>query len=111
LIQDDVYTKAKTNEHQICQEFVEHYLHDIICQLNACNAELMKLPQSCPSTFIPLESLDSSLKEFIYLQRKYLSKRTNDQLTKFKDLLHEKELLENLSKHNLTAKQVYKQSK
>jgi len=99
---------TKTNEHQLCQEFVEHYLHDIIRQLNECHVELITQSQSCPSTFLPLDILDNSLKEFVYVQRKYLSKIINDHLTRFKDFIHEKELLDNLSTYILTGDQVYK---
>ena len=99
---------TKTNEHQLYQEFVEHYLHDIIRQLNECHVELITQSQSCLSTFLPLETLDNSLKEFVYLQRKYLSKIINDHLTRFKDVIHEKELLDKLSKYIRSVDQVYK---
>ena len=99
---------TKTNEHQLCEEFVKHYLHDIIRQLNECHVELITQSRSYPSTFLPLETFDNSLKEFVYLQRKYLSKIINDQLARFKDVIHDKELLDKLSTYTLTVDQVYR---
>jgi len=98
---------AKTNEYQVCQELVMNYLYEVNHQCHACNIELTIQSQSCPSILLPLQTLDNDLKGFVYLQRKYLSQRKNDQLIKFKHLIHEKELFQNLSIYNLIADQVY----
>lgn len=105
-----MYVIAKTNEHRSCQDFVSHYLHEIIRQLDLCNDELSTQSQSCPSVFLPLDILDRRLKDFVILQRNYLLKRNSEQLARFKDLIHEKNLFQNITKHQLDADQVWNQS-
>ena len=98
--------KAKTNEHQLCQQFVEKRLREIQLQFDQCTYELIQHSETCPSTLLPLVTLDSRLKEFIQLQQQYLSNKFKNKLLRFKDHIHEKELLERFSIYHLSNDQV-----
>lgn len=60
---------------------------------------------------LPLDILDHRLKDFVNLQRKHLLKGNNDQLARFKELIHEKDLFQNLLTHQLTVDHVWNQSR
>jgi hypothetical protein len=100
---------AKTDEHELCQQFVTTHLSTITLQSEQCTNELNIQFQSCPTTLLPLRTtLDQNLKEFVQIQQKHLSNKMNFQLTRYKDMIHEKELFQTLSTFNRTNDQVKK---
>jgi hypothetical protein len=101
---------AKTNDYQLCQEFVVNYVHELNRQFHECILASIKQSQSCPSTLLPLETLDERLTEFVCLQRNYLFAKKKDQLKRFQDLIRERELFQSLMNHDVIVSQVYKQS-
>jgi len=101
-----VYKMAKTNEHKLCQEFVTDHLSQIQFQFDQCTTELKTKSELCPLTLLPLDKIDHNLIEFIQLQEKHLSTKMNSQLNRYKDQIHEIELLKKLSVDSLTIDQV-----
>jgi len=84
---------AKTNKSELCQKYLVNYLEKIKKQLNQCETELTNQSQSYPTiTTLSLNQLDPCLQEYVDCQRKYLYIRNKDQLIKFKDHIHQKDL-------------------
>ena len=102
---------AKTTEHHSCQNFVDHYLREIVRQLDLCHNELLSQSQSCPSIFLPLDILDHRLHDFVSLQRKYLLQKYDEQLARYKDVIQKKDLFHNLLEHHIRVDQVLKASR
>ncbi|CAF4359000.1 unnamed protein product, partial [Adineta steineri] len=70
---NQVYKLAKTNQHELCQDFVSNRLTEFNQQFDQCTTELLTQSQSCPSKLLPIDELDKKLKEFVSLEQKYLS--------------------------------------
>ncbi|CAF4165881.1 unnamed protein product [Rotaria sordida] len=100
-----VYKRAKTNEHESCQQFVQHRLIELHQQYDQCTTALITQSQLCPPKLLPLNILDHNLKEFVQLQQKYLSNKINSRLTRYKNIIHEKELFQTLSNYHPTVDQ------
>lgn len=98
--------RAKTNEHESCQQFVVHYLHEVHDQFHQCVAESIKQSQSCPTSLMPVETLDQRLKEFIGLQRRYLFNRQTSKSAKMTHLLDEHKFSRALMRNNSSATRV-----
>ncbi|CAF5164724.1 unnamed protein product, partial [Rotaria magnacalcarata] len=67
---------------------------------NYCRFEFTKQEQqfqTCPFKELSFEHIESRLKELVDRERKYLSKRNNDKLMKFKEDISEKQLLKTIS--------------
>jgi galactitol-specific phosphotransferase system IIB component len=97
---------AKTNEPEICQEFVMTQLTNIKHQLDQCNMELIGQTQSSISILLPsIEILDNCLKEYVYLQQNYLFKSIDNQLIRYKDDIYDQKLYQQLSAYHLTTTQ------
>ncbi|CAF5009126.1 unnamed protein product, partial [Rotaria socialis] len=65
-----------------------------------CQSELTKQEQqfqTCPMIELSFEQMEQRLKELVDRERKYLSKRNNDKLIKFKEDVSEKQLLKTIS--------------
>ncbi|CAF4172536.1 unnamed protein product [Rotaria sordida] len=95
---DQLYTMAKTNDFDLCKEYLMNYIQNIKKQLNQCQSELAKQQtQTSPILELSFEQIEHRLKELVNRERKYLSKRNNKQLIKFKDDFYEKELFKTIS--------------
>jgi len=93
LIEVQVYKMAKTNEPELCQQFVMNHLTEIKLRSNQCQTELIVQSQSCPSTLsATLETIDRGLNEFVQLQQKHLSTKMNSQLKCYNAIIREEEL-------------------
>ena len=91
---------AKTNDFDLCKEYLMNYIQNIKKQLNQCQLELVKeKSQTCPITKLSVEQIEERLKELVDRERKYLSKRNNQQLIKFKDDIYGKDLLKTISSY------------
>jgi len=97
---------VKMNNSELYQQYIINYLNDIEQEMNRCEIELGKQYQICPITILSLDQIDHCLKEFIGCQRKYLSTRNNNQVTKFKNDIDQKELLRIISAYRFTIDQV-----
>ncbi|CAF5171411.1 unnamed protein product, partial [Rotaria magnacalcarata] len=97
---DQFYTMAKTNDFDLCKQYVMNYIENNKKQLNHCQFELTKQEeqfQTCPMIELSFEQIEQRLKELVDRERKYLSKRNNDKLIKFKDDISEKQRLTTIS--------------
>ncbi|CAF3465161.1 unnamed protein product, partial [Rotaria socialis] len=98
---DQFYTMAKTNDFDLCKQYVMNYMENNKKQLNHCQFELTKQEEQfqtfCPMIEISFEQMEQRLKELVDRERKYLSKRNNDKLIKFKDDISEKQRLTTIS--------------
>ncbi|CAF4078673.1 unnamed protein product, partial [Rotaria sordida] len=95
---DQLYTMAKTNDFDLCKEYLMNSIQNIKKQLNQYQLELAKQQfRTCPIIELSFEQIEHRLKELVNRERKYLSKRNNKQLIKFKDDFYEKELFKTIS--------------
>ncbi|CAF5222897.1 unnamed protein product, partial [Rotaria magnacalcarata] len=97
---DQFYTMAKTNDFDLCKQYVMNYIENNKRQLNHCHFELTKQEQqfqTCQIKELSFEQMEQQLKELVDRERKYLSKRNNDKLIKFKDDISQKQRLTTIS--------------
>ncbi|CAF3341725.1 unnamed protein product [Rotaria socialis] len=105
---DQFYTMLKTNDFDLCKQYAMNYIENNKKQLNHCQFELAKQEQqyqTCLIQGLSFEYIESRLKELVDRERKYLSKRNNDKLIKFKDDISEKKLLPTISTTTLMNNQ------
>ncbi|CAF2256135.1 unnamed protein product [Rotaria magnacalcarata] len=105
---DQLYTMAKTNDFDLCKQYVTNYIENNKKQLNHCQFELTKQEQqfqTCSIKELSFEQMEQRLKELVDRERKYLSKRNNNKLTKFKDDISGKQLLKTMSTASLMKNQ------
>lgn len=81
-----------TNDAQLCHAHLTRHLESVTKQIRQCQLELEKQSLLCPITSVALDRIDYGLKEFVRGERNYLSTRNNDQLAKFRETIHGKEL-------------------
>lgn len=84
---------AKTEDTQLCRQYLVNYVENIKKQIQQCQIELTKQSESYSMTVVSLLDIDQCLKDYVDCQRKYLRVRSKHQLIKFKDSLNEKEPL------------------
>ena len=105
---------AKTDQLQICKQYVVTQLDNIKQQLDQCNLELITQAQTSLSSsssslmaiLLPSqEILDRCLKEYVSLQQNYLFRRMDQQLIKYKDEIYDQQLYRHLSAYNITIAQ------
>ncbi|CAF5124479.1 unnamed protein product, partial [Rotaria magnacalcarata] len=97
---DQFYKMTKTNDFNLCKQYAMNYIENNKNQLNHCQLELTKQEQqfqTCPFKELSFEHIESRLKELVGRERKYLSKRNNEKLLKFKEDISEKQLLKTIS--------------
>jgi cellulose biosynthesis protein BcsQ len=71
-----------------------------------CNAELIAQSVICPSTWLSLDMINNSLKEFVRSHQKHWLNQVNYQLTKFKDDNRQQQLWKELPSHLPNVDQV-----
>ncbi|CAF4964543.1 unnamed protein product, partial [Rotaria socialis] len=99
---DRLYTIAKTNDFENCHQYLLNHINDLKINLDQYQMELDRQSQPCPITTLSLDQIDHCLNEFVICQRKYLLMKNNNQLLKFKDNFHDKDLLKTVSTFRLT---------
>ncbi|CAF4260842.1 unnamed protein product, partial [Rotaria sordida] len=101
-----VVKMAKTDEHLVCQQFVQKHLNEMKIKYDQFTNELRTQLQSCPVTLLPLQStLDQHLKELVQIQQKYLATKIQFQLNRYEDMIKEIESFQSLSSFPLTSDQ------
>ncbi|CAM2730298.1 unnamed protein product [Rotaria socialis] len=89
---------SKANDFDLCKQYVMNYTENNKKQLNHRQFELTKQEQqfqTCPMIELSFEQMEQRLKELVDRERKYLSKRNNDKLIKFKDDISEEKTIDN----------------
>ena len=94
---------AKSCEHPQCLLYVQTRLKQLKEQDHLCTKELTTQAKACPTRLLPLEKLDHHLKEFIQVQQKYFATKLNTQITRYQDIILEKNLYRTLSTYSLTT--------
>ncbi|CAF1422335.1 unnamed protein product [Adineta steineri] len=94
---NEVYRAAKTNESNLCQQYIVDSLNQSKTYLDLCYAKLNTQAQSWISTLPSLDILDDNLKKFVRQQKKHSSTRINKQLKQYKDVLEEKKSFQQIS--------------
>ncbi|CAF4454554.1 unnamed protein product, partial [Rotaria magnacalcarata] len=100
---DRLYTIAKTNDFENCHQYLLNHINDLKINLDQYQMELNRQSPSCPITTLSLDQIDQRLNEFVICQRKYLLMKNNNQLLKFKDNFHDKDLFKTVSTFRLTT--------
>ncbi|CAF1421818.1 unnamed protein product, partial [Rotaria magnacalcarata] len=100
---NQLYAMTKTNDFQLCRQYLDNHINTIKKEIDICLIQLNNQNQSYPLTKLSLDQLDHYLKEFVDCQRKYLSTRNNKQLQKFIDNFHENELFQTISTYRLNS--------
>ncbi|CAF1496434.1 unnamed protein product [Adineta steineri] len=94
---NNIYRAAKTNESNLCQQYIVKSLNETKAHLDLCYAKLNAQAQSWISTLPSLDILDHNLKRFVRQQKKHLSNRINKQIKQYRDVLEEKRSLQQIS--------------
>ncbi|CAF1495225.1 unnamed protein product [Adineta steineri] len=94
---NEVYRAAKTNEFNLCQQYIVESLNQTKIHLDLCYAKLNTQSQSWISTLPSLDILDDNLKKFVRQQKKHSSTRINKQLKQYKDVLEENKSFQHIS--------------
>ena len=105
-MKDDIVRIVKTKEHSVIQKHVQDYISLLRNKIEENRRELMTQALTCPSTLTPSEIYDKRLKEFVRLHHIDLMRTINYQINKFKDQIHEKQLLQHFSSYHLGTEQV-----
>ncbi|CAF1297315.1 unnamed protein product [Adineta steineri] len=85
---------AKTNDFDICHQYLITYIEDIKQQIDKQQARLTENSALCSILPVSVNRIDHCLKELIDSERNYLLARNKGQLIKFKDYIYEKKLYE-----------------
>ncbi|CAF1515433.1 unnamed protein product [Rotaria magnacalcarata] len=98
-----LYEIAKTDQFNLCENYIMTQLSMIDDQLDQCNNELDKQAQSTIPILLPsLENMDKDLTSYVSLHQNYLAKRIDQQIIRYKNEIHDQQLYQNLFTYNLT---------
>jgi hypothetical protein len=81
-----------TNDAKLCHEHLMKHLENLTEQMHQCQLELARQSPFCPITSLALDQIDHGLKEYVRGERNYLSRSNNDQLMRFQEIIHERDL-------------------
>ena len=109
--EDAILKIIRSNEPKIIQKYLEDYLILIQNRMNQYAIELKTQSLSCPTTLttqtnMSLEIIDQRLNEFVRLHHLDLLRQVNYCMSKLRDDLRGKQLLQELSSYLLTDEQV-----
>ena len=97
---------AKTNDFQLCENYLRQYLDHLQKQLRECQEELRIQAAICPIKELSLDQIDRALKDLATQQRNYVSKRNNGQQETFQQRIRHRTLRQSLDSHSLSQEQV-----
>ncbi|CAF1088999.1 unnamed protein product [Rotaria sordida] len=101
-----LYEMVKTNQADLCENYIMTQLAITDDQLEQCDMELDKQTKPPISTLLPpLDIMDTSLKNYVSLQQNYLVERIQHKIMKFKDELRHEKLYRDLFSYNLSTVQ------
>ncbi|CAM2729112.1 unnamed protein product [Rotaria socialis] len=101
-----LYEIAKTDQSNLCENYIMTQLAMIDDQLDQCNIELDKQAQSSIPILLPsLENMDKDLTCYVLLHQNYLIKRIDQQVMRYKDEIRDRQLYQDLFTYNLTDTQ------
>jgi hypothetical protein len=98
ILKNEVYRMAKTNESNVCKQYIIESWNQTKNHLELCRTKLSRQAQLCvPTTLLPLSTLDLNLKQFVREQNKPLFEKVNKQLVQYKEVVEENKLFQELS--------------
>ncbi|CAF1393936.1 unnamed protein product [Rotaria sordida] len=101
-----LYEITKTDQVDLCENYIMIQLAMIDDQLEQCNMELARQAQSTISILLPtLDIIDASLKNYVSLQQNYLVERMQHKIMKLKDELCDEQLYRDLFSYNFNTVQ------
>jgi hypothetical protein len=103
---DDILQIIQSDEPNITQKYLADYVLLLQNKIDQFTTELMAQSTTCPSTLLPLEIIDQTLKEFVHLHHLDLRRAINYQISKLNSNILIKKFSKQLSTFRLTAKQV-----
>ncbi len=74
-MKEELSKMAKTNDFELCQQYLINYIEDIKQQINYYERKLIEQTEVCPILAITLEQIDHNLKQFVDRERNYLLKK------------------------------------
>ncbi|CAF1431400.1 unnamed protein product [Adineta steineri] len=93
---EEVQLLTKTNDYELCFQYVTNYIGQLNEQINQYETELTTQLSSYLMIPISVNQVDTCLKEYVDHQRQYLLTRNNNQLTKFQDEIQANQLYETI---------------
>ena len=111
LFEDDILKIVRSNEPNIIQSYLEDYVILLQNRMNEYTVELTTQSLSCPVTLLTkismsLEMLDQRLNDFVRLHHLDLKRQVNYHISKLRDTIREKELVQESSLYPVTSEQV-----
>lgn len=97
---------AQTDDFDLCHQYLTAHIEDIKKQMDQYRVKLTKQAELYPIISTSLVDITSCLKELVVIERKYILKRNNKQLGKFKENIEQNRLLENITTYHRTIDQV-----
>lgn len=97
---------AKTNDFELCRQFLISYIETMKQQLDDYVKQLTEQITTCSMTDLSFEELDQILKQFVDRQRNYLSRRNNETLNRFKQNIQNNHIFQSISTYYPTIDQV-----
>ena len=111
LFEDDILKIVRSNEPTVIQSYLEDYVILLQNRMNDYMVELTTQSLSCPVTLptktsMSLEILDRRLTDFVRLHHLDLKRQVNYHISKLRDTIREKELVQESSLYAITTEQV-----
>ncbi|CAF4745423.1 unnamed protein product, partial [Rotaria sp. Silwood2] len=96
-----LYEIAKTDQANLCENYIMTQLALIDDQLEQCNMELSRQAQSLHTSILlpSLDIIDKELKNYVCIQQNYLVKRMDDRLIQCKNEIHDQQLYQEFLIH------------
>ena len=110
--EDDILKIIQSDKPKIIQKYLEDYLILLRNRINQYTIELTTQSLACPATLLSntalpsLDRIDEKLNEFIRLHHLDLKRQINYHMSKLRDYIREKQILQELSSYSLTDEQV-----
>ncbi|CAF1592229.1 unnamed protein product, partial [Adineta steineri] len=93
---EEVQLLSKTNDYELCNEYLTNYIIQLNEQINQYQTELTTQLSSYSMVPLSVDQVDSCLKEYVDHQRHYLLTKNNKQLAKLQDEIQANKLYETI---------------
>ncbi|CAF4313176.1 unnamed protein product, partial [Adineta steineri] len=93
---EEVQLLSKTNDYELCFQYLTNYIGQLNEQINQYQTELTTQLSSYSMIPVSVNQVDTCLKEYVDHQRQYLLTRNNKQLAKFQNEIQAKKLYETI---------------
>ena len=94
---DRLHKMAKTDNFELCHQYLIKYLRNIKKQLNKCEINIKDQSQRCAIIKLSIKQIDHRLGGFVVSHRHSLTMITKRQLVKFNDKIIRRDLFQTMS--------------